>query len=290
MSQTLCLAQPVSAQGWKGSLHLDYRLSESGQTTLRHHHTGPMRVFKSLYPQGPQICQTVLIHPPGGLVGGDVLNITAELKPGAHALISTPGATRFYASDQHMAAQQVQFRLHAGSRLEWCPLETLAYPGCKAHNHLSVQLDPGAEMIGWDVTSLGLPASDKAFDQGIYTQTIEIEPIWLEQARIDAHDRLLMNGKLGLNGYRALGTCWFASGSDMPTTRIEQLTDACRTALPQSSSNLLLGVTAPNPQVVVVRALSHQTEPILQAFQAIWRQLRPCAWGLEAEPPRIWQV
>jgi urease accessory protein len=99
----------------------------------------------------------MIVHPPGGLVGGDVLDIRVRLDAGAHALVSTPGATRFYASDDLEAAQRVSIDLAAGARLEWLPLEALAYPGCRALNQITATLTPGAEMLAWDVTALGLP-------------------------------------------------------------------------------------------------------------------------------------
>ena len=77
---------------WQASLELRYSVEE-GRTVLRHRHSGPLRVLKSLYPEGHQICHNVLVHPPSGLVGGDHLNIHAHLEPHSHALITTPGAS-----------------------------------------------------------------------------------------------------------------------------------------------------------------------------------------------------
>ena len=58
---------------WRAELSLDYSAA-GGRTVARHRHQGPLRVLQSLYPEGDGICQNVLVHPPGGLVGGDVLD------------------------------------------------------------------------------------------------------------------------------------------------------------------------------------------------------------------------
>ena len=159
--------------GWQGSLALRYR-SEAGRTGVHDRHDGPLRVLKSFHPEGAGVCHSVLVHPPGGIVGGDALAIEIGLEPGAHALVTTPGATRFYRSLGELATQSLAVRGEAGSRLEWLPLETLAYSGCIAENRARFELAPGAEMIGWDVTALGLPASGQPFVAGRFTQSIEI--------------------------------------------------------------------------------------------------------------------
>ncbi|MDO8773059.1 MAG: urease accessory protein UreD, partial [Burkholderiaceae bacterium] len=106
---------------WLARLQLDYAL-EAGRSVVRHRHDGPLRILQSLYPEGDAVCHNVLVHPPGGLVGGDTLDITAAVAPGAHALVTTPGATRFYKSAGELALQRTHLTLADGARLEWLPL------------------------------------------------------------------------------------------------------------------------------------------------------------------------
>ena len=184
------------SQGWQGHLSLDYHRTEHGTSALDRHH-GPLRVLQRLYPEGPAICHHVLVHPPGGIVGGDQLPVEATLAPGSHALITPPGATRFYRSAGTPARQTVRARVADGARLEWLPLETLAYNGCVAENTLRFELDPGAEMIGWDLLALGLPAAGQGFERGSLQQRLEIPGRWLEQGRIAADDAVLLDAPLG---------------------------------------------------------------------------------------------
>lgn len=279
-------------QGWAGHLDLHYAHDVRYGTRLRHRHDGPMRVFKSLYPHGPDCCHTVLIHPPGGLVGGDSLSLRIALEAGAHALLSTPGATRFYASDEACALQRVHIDMAAGSRLEWCPLEAIAYPSCKAINQWQARLAPGAELMAWDLLALGLPAAGLAFDCGHYQQEVSITGHWLERLRIDAGDAELMSGPLGLAGRRAMASFWFASGDPLPSARQQQLVEAARALLPPPTpqGRVRLAATSPNRHVVVVRGLADQVEPLMQALQSVWAVWRAEAWGLSSPPPRIWQV
>lgn len=279
---------------WHAQLQLHYRL-EAQRTVLHHQHNGPLRILKSLYPEGDAICHNIIIHPPGGLVGGDVLDVSLRLDPGAHALVSTPGATRFYASDQAVATQQVHIELGAGSRLEWLPLEAIAYPGCLAHNSVQATLAEGAEWLGWDVTALGLPTAGQAFEpQGRFSQRLSIPGLWLEQAHIDAQDTRLLNSLLGLDGQRCLGTMWLACGTALSRERREHLLEVVRSvldrALGQSPANMQAGATCPNTNMLVLRAVAPLVEPLMALFQQVWAELRPAAWGLSNTPPRIWRV
>jgi hypothetical protein len=150
---------------WHARLHLAYQ-NESARTVARFRHDGPLRILQSLYPEGDTVCHNVLVHPPGGLVGGDTLDIDIEAADGSHGLITTPGASRFYRSEGELALQRTRIRLAAGARLEWLPLEAICYSGCQAENRLSMEVAPGAELIGWDVTALGLPNANQPFERG----------------------------------------------------------------------------------------------------------------------------
>ena len=119
--------------GWHANLSLQYAV-EAGRCVARFSHNGPLRVLKTLYPEGDQVCHSVLVHPPGGLVGGDTLDIQVHVKSGAHALVTTPGAARFYRSDGEPALQRTALHLEPDARLEWLPLEAILYNGCKAEN------------------------------------------------------------------------------------------------------------------------------------------------------------
>ena len=81
------LGQAVAPAGWRGELTLNYT-ARNGRTVGQDRHSGPLRVLQPLYPEGPAICHHVLVHPPGGVVGGDELHINVHLAPGTHALLT----------------------------------------------------------------------------------------------------------------------------------------------------------------------------------------------------------
>ena len=117
---------------WLARLQIDYTLHE-GTSRAHHQHVGPLRILQSLYPEGPAVCHNVLVHPPGGLVGGDTLDLEVHVGPQAHGLLTTPGATRFYRSAAEPARQNTYLRLAAGARLEWLPLASPSRTGTADH-------------------------------------------------------------------------------------------------------------------------------------------------------------
>lgn len=283
------------AAGWAARLDLRYRRAE-GRTVAHDRHEGPLRVLQPLYPEGPAVCHHVLVHPPGGVVGGDRLDIDIALGEGAHALLTTPGATRFYRSDGRIAGQHARLALAAGARLEWLPLEAIAHPGCDAVNEVSFELDAGAEMIGWDVLALGLPAADAPFASGRFVQQVRWPGRWLERGTLRAGDAALLDGPLGLAGRRVLATLWWAgvapAGEAAGDARRDALLDAARARLAPVADGppVIGGATAPAPGLVVLRLLGHGVEPVMALLQAVRADWRRLAWGLAPHPPRIWRT
>ena len=274
---------------WHASLQLDYTL-EGTRTVARHGHNGPLRILQSLYPEGDAVCHNVLVHPPGGLVGGDTLDISATVGPGAHGLVTTPGATRFYRSTGELALQRTHLTLAEGARLEWLPLEALCYNACNAENHLTLNLAPGAECMGWDVTALGLPHAGQPFETGRFVQHIEAPGLWLERGVIDAADHRLLESPLGLAGQRCMASLFFVTGRPLDRARRDTALDAARAVMDAHALKASAGATSPNGQVLVVRALAPQVEPAMQLLQQVRAAWRAALWQLCAEPPRIWSM
>jgi len=274
---------------WHGHLSLRYRRDQD-RTTALDRHEGPLRVLQRLYPEGPGICHSVLVHPPGGIVGGDVLGLEVTLAPGAHALITTAGATRFYRSAGEIATQRAELRLEGDARLDWLPLESIAFSGCLAENELRFTLDPAAEMIGWDILALGLPASAQPFVRGRYRQSIDLPGGWLERGIIDADDRLLLDSPLGLAGRRTMATLFFAAGSALAEARKAALLEHARRIGGAHALAETAGTTSPMPQVVVLRVLAPAVEPAIALCTQVWQAWRRLAWDLPAVPPRVWRT
>ena len=273
---------------WLGTLRIEY--SRQGAATRGHdRHDGPLRVLKAFYPEGDAICHHTLVHPPGGVAGGDELDVHLHLAADTHAVLTTPSATRFYRTRGPMAHQRVEAHLAPGARLEWLPLENIVHDGALVRNAQTFHLDPGAEMLGWDVLALGLPASGEPWSHGRFEQRLYLPGLWLEQGRIDANDTLLLDSPLGWTGHRVLATLWLANGSALSGAHQHELLETARSAI-TDHPGCVAGVTAPNAQVVVVRALAPRVEPLMALLTTVRQRWRHTAWALPECNPRVWST
>lgn len=274
---------------WHARLQLDYT-NESDRSVARFQHDGPLRILQSLYPEGDAVCHNVLVHPPGGLVGGDTLDIGITAGAGAHGLITTPGASRFYRSEGELALQRTRITLAPESRLEWLPLEAICYSGCRAENRITIDAQPGAELIGWDLTALGLPNANQPFERGTLLQHIEVPGVWLERGRIDASDERLLRSPIGFAGQRCIASLFFVAGSPIAKTRRDGLLDIARGLVDDHALRESAGATSPHAEVIVLRVLAPVVEPAMQLLRQVWLAWRAELWALRAAPPRIWSM
>lgn len=274
---------------WPARLTLSAARDGSGATRVHARHDGPLRLLKTLYPESTRIAHAVLVHPPGGLVGGDRLDVQIDVQAGAHLLVTTPAATRFYRSNAGEAAQVVHASVGEGARLEWLPQETLAYPGCIARNEVRLSLAPGASLFATEVLSLGLPAAGQHFEAGKLLQHLEITGQWLDRGWLDAADKALLDGPCGLAGKRVLGTLAYAQ--TLALAEAEALLADSRALLAEGPDAPLSGIThltGPRGALLLMRVVGDEVEAVtlaLRRVRALWRER---LWALPGGDPRIW--
>jgi urease accessory protein len=269
--------------GWRANLALRYTV-EDGRTVVRRRHTGPLVVQKPFYAEDARVAQSVIVHPPGGIAGGDRLEIEVSADADAVAQLTTPGAAKWYRSERGWATQRVSIRVAAGAAVEWLPQENLVFDGALAAPGLAVDLAEGACFLGWDVFCLGRTESGERFHRGALRCSTEIrvggEPIWVEEARIEGGSRILA-ARAGLAGNTVFGTL-LACGAAVDEATVA----VCRESPPVSGE----GVVSRLPAVFAARYRGGSAEAARGWFAGIWRCLRPSLVGRAAVAPRIWST
>ncbi len=269
-------------QGWAARLRLGFE--RAGRRTLlaRRERQGPLSVQRTLYPEG-DLAHVYLLHPPGGVAGGDRLDVTVNSDARSQALITTPGATKFYRSAGADACQRQHLRVHDGATLEWLPQENILFPGARAHLYTRVDLSASARFIGWELHCLGRPVIAETFDHGAVSFALAIHregrPWLLDRLRVDTastHSRAA-----GLRGWPVFGTLC-ATPVDAP------LLEHLRAQVPGEDGDCW-GLTRLD-DLLVARWMGDSTERARRWFEALWRALRPEVIGRAPCIPRIWNT
>ncbi|MDZ7889536.1 MAG: urease accessory protein UreD [Pseudomonas sp.] len=266
---------------WHAELELGYgRDGETTRPTLRRH-KGPLRVQKHLYGEGPEVCQHIIVHPPGGIAGGDRLDIAATVGANAWAQLTSPGAAKWYRA-KGPAYQQLELKVGAGATLEWLPQETIVYCGAQAELSTRIELEGDARLCYWDMVALGRPASGERFNTGHFQAHLDIrrdgQLLWHERQRIRGDDGLL-DSPIGLAGQPVFATLLISGEIDA------DLLERCR-MIP----SLVRGDLSQLPGLLVARCLASEALHARAWLIDLWRLLRPVLLGRAAVPPRIWST
>ncbi|HEV7328505.1 MAG TPA: urease accessory protein UreD [Bosea sp. (in: a-proteobacteria)] len=271
-------AQPSS---WLAELELWFAPSAGKTRLVRRRHLGPLVVQRPFHPEKDGTCHVYLLHPPGGVAGGDRLDLRFHLDAGARALLTTPGATKFYRSEHGAGAQSTEIDVGAGAACEYLPQETIVFDGGDARMETHVSLAPDATYVGWDFLCLGRPAAGERFETGRLSQRVEIrrdgKPIWFE--RLELHGSSpLMAAAYSLAGQPTWGTMIYAGAV------AEEAAEQVRAAIGESA----VFSVSQLEEVVVCRYLGPRVADGKALFVRAWNVLRTLGQGKAADTPRIW--
>jgi len=275
-------AMPLAPR-WDACLELEYAWRGGRSVLANRRHVGPLRVQRDLYPEGAATCHTIVVHPPGGIAGGDALELKTVLGQNSAALLTTPGAAKWYRSSGLAARQTLEFDVADGAVLEWLPQESIVFDGAVADMTTTVRLSDGGVYLGWEILCFGRIASGERFATGNVRSRTEIqcdgEKLWIEQGRIEGGDPLFASAA-GFAGRTVCATL-IAAGREPAN----DLLAACRAVPP--GDDALAGITR-LPRLLIARYLGHSAEEARAYFAALWALLRPALKGVASQPPRIW--
>ncbi|HJV01725.1 MAG TPA: urease accessory protein UreD [Burkholderiaceae bacterium] len=283
MPDSIVPKQPAAShRAWQASLALGFADDAGSTRLIDNTHCGPLRVQKPLYPEGGAVCHTIIVHPPGGVVGGDQLAIAATVGARAHALLTTPGAAKWYKANGTRSRQQVRLDVGQGASLEWLPQETIFFDQADVALDQTISLAAGASYIGCDILCMGRRASGETFATGRVAQRTQIRRdgklIWWEQGALPGGR---LDSPLTLNGHTVCATL-IAIGAPLPASVLVEL----RAELGDDPH---FGITQ-TKGLLLARHLGDDSETARRTMLAVWRHVRPHLLGRAAITPRIWHT
>jgi urease accessory protein len=274
----------AAAQGWLAQLELGFECRGERTILAAQKHVGPLLVQRPFYPEADGTCHVYVLHPPGGVVGGDRLRIAIRAEGGSRVLLTTPAAGKFYRGTDLAAEQSQVIRVASGACVEWLPQETIVFDGALAALRTEVHLERDAQFIGWDILCLGRPAAAETFTQGRFHADMEIwrdgRPLLIERGRIAGSGDLL-TAPWGLAGYPVSAT--LVAVGEAPG-----MVEAARAAAGPDEPDGLLGITGIEG-ILVARYLGRHTEAARLRLTRVWDLARQALLGKPAEAPPIWR-
>lgn len=280
------LAEPLgsiqSKSNWRAELDLCLQNRAGITRMIPQQRLGPLTVQRPFYPEN-ETCHVYLLHPPGGVVGGDELQLKVSAQSHSHSVITTPGATKFYLSAGKTAYVQQHLNLAEHAKLEFLPLETIYFPGAKVHSETQIHLQQHSQLAFWEMHCFGRPANQEMFDQGDVTIKLKVfNELGLclnERQFIDSEE---IQRSCGMRGYAVLSNFIIAS-ANIDEHLLEKLRQ-----VPLATG--IAGITRLDEHLLIIRALGDRTVDIFNYFKTLWAFIRPQAFEKHACIPRIWQT
>jgi len=281
----MCFPNPIpsgdSNKGWHASLSLSLENKEGKTILSKTKRKGPLTIQQPLYAEDGT-CHIYLLHPPGGLVGGDVLDLAVYAGENTHALLTTPGATKFYRSRGRQAVQVQTLTVGSGSVIEWFPQETILFEGAMGSLATTVHLAPKARFMGWEILCLGLPALKKPFAYGQLKSMVTLfndsTPLLFEKLKVERKKDLA--GSAGLRNQPVTATFWAYPVQEQLFSQIQNNT-------PLFKENF--GMTLMD-NLLVARYLGDHPGQAKERFETLRQTLAPELTGRQAAVPRIWNT
>ncbi|MBK1987952.1 urease accessory protein UreD [Sphaerospermopsis aphanizomenoides BCCUSP55] len=269
---------------WHGTLNLVYAKRQDSTQLIYNHNQAPLKIQRPFYPEGKEICHSIILHTAGGVVGGDKLTSQIHLQPHSQVLITTAAANKIYRSNGLQARQNINIQINAGAYLEYLPQETIIFNGAVYRQDVRIELDEKASFLGWEITRLGRTARGEKFVQGEMRSHTEIwrnnQPLWIDRQIIPGNEQIF-HSPHGLGGNPVIGTLVFIG---VPIS--QEIIEQARSLITQS---MFAGVTRLE-YGLLCRYRGNSTSEVRKWFTNIWQMLRVSCLNRGNCIPRVWQM
>lgn len=286
MSQTPTTQQEsIPSTSWHGKLELEFARTDDTTQLIHNQGVAPLKVQRSFYPEGKEVCHSVILHTAGGIVGGDRLSTTTRLQPQANALITTAAAGKVYRSNGLEARQAIQIQVGEGACLEWLPQETILFAGADYRQDLHVELAPTGSWLGWEMTRFGRSARGEQFLQGNWRSHTEVwregVPLWIDRQWLTGNE-ITLHSPHGLAGYPVVGSFAFVGNTiDAETiAKIRLLWETGNYEGEAGVTRLMAGI--------ICRYRGSSTQEVRHWLKQVWHLLRLSYLERPACSPRVW--
>ncbi|MCB2102568.1 MAG: urease accessory protein UreD [Rhodobacterales bacterium] len=265
-----------------------FAADEAGATRLKDlYQRDPVRL---LFPTPPrnEIQSAVIVTTSGGLVGGDVLSLSAQADEDVAAQLYPQAAEKVYRSAGADCRIAVDLGVARGAWLEWLPQECILFDGARLRRRTRVDAAAGARVLAGEMMVLGRRAMGERLATGLVREDWEVRRdgrlIWADSLVLDDDIPAIIDHPAGLNGATALGTVIYLA-DDGPDLR-----DDARALLDGlDAPGVRHGATVVNG-LLIVRFMAESPLALRRAYGGFWGAFRQAVAGLPAALPRLWHI
>ena len=299
------MQKEILSTNWHGNLDLVFAKADDKTVLSRNQVQAPLKVLRPFYPEGSDVCHSVILHTAGGVVGGDRLDLNFHLESQALALITTGSASKIYRSNGLQAKQNIQIQVEADACLEFLPQETIVFDGAVYRQDLRVELAPKSCWLGWEITRFGRSARKERFLHGDWRSHTEVWqqgiPLWIDRQWLPGNEQII-NSPHGLAGQSVVASLvWI--GKPVSPEIVELARNLWQDTLarqkhPPSPPLSSPQPPAPSPSIGVTRLPSgllcryrgSSTAIVKSWFMDVWQMLRVSFLARPICIPRVWQI
>lgn len=277
-SRVASRAASRAASNWHAHMTMDF-VAGPRRTFVKRRHSGPLSLQRAFYPEG-DVCHVYVLHPPGGVVGGDSLQLDAHAGANAAAFVTTPGATKFYRSAGKVAVFNQHLKVTEGC-LEWFPQENIFFDGANVQCRTEIDITGEGRFSGWEIQVFGRRAGGHQFQTGYIDSGLSVvingKPLVLDRLRVTGQDSL--RSATGMRGHTVYGTQLFYPFNAIALDQARDLVTTDQGFFMSAFDDCL-----------VVRFLGDDSELARQGFSTLWKHLRKQVSLREGIVPRIWST
>jgi urease accessory protein len=271
--------------GWHGKLNLIYTQTDRATQIDKAFTQAPLKLQRPFYPEGKNICHSVILHTAGGIVGGDRLSQNIHLQADTNVLITTVAASKVYRSNGKAAKQTINIQIDTGACLEFLPQETIVFDGAIYRQDLRIELATEATWLGWEINRFGRSRRGEKFYTGEWRSHTEVwqqgTPLWIDRAWLPG-DAKLFHSPNALAGKPVIGTLtWLGKPVSQETIQqIRKLWQPQNNRVDAGVTELMSGI--------LCRYRGDSTSEARSWFTKVWHLLRLTYLQRDAIVPRVW--
>jgi urease accessory protein len=272
------LTASIPAQRAVGRLALSFAQADGQTRVQKFYQEG---CLKTRLPRAVQAgrCEAVTLNISGGIAGGDSLDTSIALGPGAQVGIATQAAERIYRALDAPSRIATAITLGPGAALDYFPQETILFDGFALRRSLDIDLAEDADFLGVETLVFGRRAMGEIVRTGFLRDRITLRRqnrlLLQDITRLDGDIATTLARKAVAGGAGAVASIIFAA-PDAPA-RLPMLRDDL------AASGLIAGASG-FETIVFARILAPDSASLRNCVVAA---LRACRDGRPM--PRAWQ-